>query len=46
MITLLAAVIIFRLDHGGQPNACPKCRYDRTGLAAGAKCPECGSAAP
>jgi hypothetical protein len=46
MITLLAAVITFRLDHGGQPNACPKCNYDRAGLAAGAKCPECGSAAP
>ena len=23
---------------------CPKCNYDRTGLAAGAVCPECGSA--
>ena len=23
-------------------NLCPKCRYDRTGLAAGAVCPECG----
>jgi hypothetical protein len=22
---------------------CPKCRYDRTGLAAGAVCPECGA---
>ena len=24
-------------------NLCPKCNYDRTGLAAGAVCPECGS---
>jgi len=24
-------------------NLCPKCGYDRTGLAAGAKCPECGA---
>jgi hypothetical protein len=25
-------------------NLCPKCHYDRAGLAAGAKCPECGAA--
>ena len=25
-------------------NLCPKCNYDRTGLAAGAVCPECGAA--
>ena len=25
------------------PGLCPKCRYDRAGLAAGAKCPECGA---
>lgn len=24
------------------PNACPQCRYDRTGLAEAAACPECG----
>jgi hypothetical protein len=24
-------------------NLCPKCKYDRAGLAAGAVCPECGS---
>jgi rubrerythrin len=24
-------------------NLCPKCKYDRTGIAAGAVCPECGS---
>ncbi len=23
-------------------NLCPKCNYDRTGLAVGAVCPECG----
>ncbi|HVU64173.1 MAG TPA: hypothetical protein VHC70_09365 [Phycisphaerales bacterium] len=23
-------------------NLCPSCHYDRAGLAAGAKCPECG----
>jgi hypothetical protein len=27
-------------------NLCPKCNYDRTGLAKDAVCPECGSAAP
>jgi hypothetical protein len=27
-------------------NLCPNCHYDRAGIAAGAKCPECGSAAP
>jgi len=26
----------------GRLNLCPKCHYDRTGLAAGAVCPECG----
>ncbi len=25
-------------------NLCPKCNYDRTGLAMGAVCPECGKA--
>jgi hypothetical protein len=29
-----------RANEGG--NLCPNCRYDRAGLAAGAKCPECG----
>jgi hypothetical protein len=27
-------------------NLCPKCHYDRAGIATDAKCPECGSAAP
>ncbi len=28
------------------PGVCEHCRYDRTGLAAGAVCPECGAASP
>ena len=36
----------WRLDtlarHRAKLNLCPKCHYDRTGLAAGAVCPECG----
>jgi len=27
-------------------NLCPKCRYDRTGLAMSAVCPECGAVSP
>jgi hypothetical protein len=27
-------------------NLCPKCNYDRAGIAADAVCPECGRAAP
>ena len=30
--------------HRIRTNCCPKCNYDRTGLAQGAVCPECGSA--
>ncbi len=26
-----------------KPHRCPKCNYDRTGLAPGVVCPECGS---
>ena len=34
-----------RLAHRrAQTHLCPKCNYDRTGLAAGAVCPECGAA--
>jgi hypothetical protein len=29
---------------GARPGACPDCNYDRAGLAADAKCPECGTA--
>lgn len=28
-----------------KPGHCPRCGYDRAGLAAGAKCPECGTVA-
>ena len=43
-------VIAWRLDtlarRRARLNLCPKCDYDRTGLADGAVCPECGSAPP
>jgi hypothetical protein len=35
-----------RIQRSARLNLCPKCNYDRAGIAAGAKCPECGSAAP
>ncbi len=42
--------IAWRLDTLARRRAnkhlCMKCSYDRTGLAAGAVCPECGAAAP
>jgi hypothetical protein len=48
-IWFLAAVtgglsaIAWRLDRrGSSAGHCPKCNYDRTGIAADAKCPECG----
>ena len=41
--------IAWRLDTLARRRAraglCPKCRYDRAGLAPGAVCPECGAAA-
>jgi hypothetical protein len=49
-VCLVACVTAWRLDtlasRRARLNLCPKCHYDRAGLAAGAKCPECGSAAP
>jgi hypothetical protein len=33
-------VLAWRREH---PHLCPKCKYDRTGIAAGVKCPECGA---
>lgn len=30
----------------GEQNACPGCGYSREGLAAGARCPECGAGGP
>ncbi|HVU63664.1 MAG TPA: hypothetical protein VHC70_06795 [Phycisphaerales bacterium] len=35
-----------RRERAARLNLCPKCNYNRAGLAADAKCPECGSAAP
>ncbi|HVU63420.1 MAG TPA: hypothetical protein VHC70_05555 [Phycisphaerales bacterium] len=47
---LLCTTGAWRLDVLARRRArlklCPKCHYDRARLAAGAKCPECGSAAP
>jgi hypothetical protein len=44
---LLVTLTAWRLDtlarRRARLNLCPKCNYDRTGLAAGAVCPECGS---
>jgi hypothetical protein len=44
--SLCAAVLAWRRDavarRREQVGLCPKCNYDRAGLAAGAKCPECG----
>jgi hypothetical protein len=46
----VGTTIAWRLDvrarHIARLNLCPKCHYYRAGLAAEAKCPECGSAAP
>ena len=50
IIPLLAATAIaWRLDtlasRCARVGLCPKCHYDRAGLAPGAVCPECGAAA-
>ena len=50
LATLSATVVAWRLDTLARrrarltPHLCPKCNYDRTGLAADAVCPECGAA--
>jgi hypothetical protein len=44
-ISVVGMSLLSRRD-AARLNLCPKCNYDRAGLAAGAKCPECGSAAP
>ncbi len=39
---LLTGMIARRLDRRKPKGTCPKCNYDRTGLAADSVCPECG----
>lgn len=46
VLTLVPGVILWRLDRRRAAHECPKCRYDRRGLAEGAGCPECGAPAP
>ena len=42
-----ATVVAWRLDalvrRRARLNLCPKCGYDRAGLGAGVRCPECGT---
>ncbi len=42
VLTSLVLDLLLSRRHGF--GRCPKCNYDRTGLAAGAVCPECGAA--
>jgi hypothetical protein len=43
-LTLIPAAILWRADRRGRaPGLCGGCGYDRRGLAADAKCPECGT---
>ena len=48
LVTLLITGVAWRVDALARRRAgldlCPKCRYDRAGLATGAVCPECGRA--
>ena len=48
LAVLLITVVAWRLDtlarRRARVNLCPKCNYDRAGLAPGAVCPECGTA--
>ncbi|HVU64865.1 MAG TPA: hypothetical protein VHC70_12870, partial [Phycisphaerales bacterium] len=49
MLALLATTTAWRLDTLARRrarrgvNLCPKCGYDRAGIAGDAKCPECGA---
>lgn len=49
-LALMATAVAWRVDARArrreQPHLCSKCGYDRTGLAVGSPCPECGSSAP
>ena len=46
-LNAIATAVAWRLDTLARRRAnkllCTKCTYDRTGLAAGAVCPECGA---
>jgi hypothetical protein len=42
--SLLAALILFRLDRRQGPGLCPRCRYDLSATPPSAPCPECGRA--
>jgi len=50
LLSAAITAVAWRLDTLARRRAdrthCPRCRYDRSGLAAGAVCPECGTAAP
>ena len=49
-MALLITAVAWRFDvlarRRARLNLCPRCNYDRTGLAAGVVCPECGTASP
>jgi hypothetical protein len=45
LLTSMAALFATERREGQATGFCGACRYDLTGLAAGAVCPECGSAA-
>jgi hypothetical protein len=36
-------ILVSRHERAARLNLCPKCGYDRAGLAIGAACPECGA---
>jgi hypothetical protein len=45
LLTALPAALLWYADcRRSKPGACGRCGYDRAGLAADAKCPECGTA--
>lgn len=46
LVVLSGASIYWLRPRTRSPHACPACDYNRTGLAAGAVCPECGASAP
>jgi hypothetical protein len=46
MFILILTAVAWRWDalaRRARLNLCPKCNYDRAGIAADAKCPECGA---